>query len=240
MAFIFVCVILFQGCNNDLPGRPEPVEPLPLVLDFEFMPQGIPMYAARVSEDVYTAFYENYIQTRILTPSEYNLTFKGVGFDYQIDIVGKWKKKEMLNLIPGKYAVTGTSYPSSQKGVQDTVSICFNDTVELTRESTSLLLTAEYDSYLLLFDADNFSDMYYEYTPNYGGPVKVLFGKVENVYYTFSRITSFNSGAYVRGRRSDLSSFSITLKTWKPRKGRYYYFNDIDNSFELPPMVAPE
>ena len=110
---------------------------------------------------------------------------------------------------------------------------------------TSLNLNAIYDSYLLMFDKDNCKDIYYFNDMELaGGDNKVIKKnlKLANTHYVlFIKDLAYgvyddDDGHYIKITRNDGGQVTVDLDNVSFEKGKYYYFNDMTSSFNLPVM----
>ena len=70
-----------------------------------------------------------------------------------------------------------------------------------------------------------------------GSGVSYPLASVDNIYYAFIyKLLSIGRNSISINR--DGQSSSIILDNIPFEKGKYYYFNDISNSFDIPPMEA--
>lgn len=194
--------------------------------------------------EVYNNFYENYIKTKVLTPKSYSLKFTHKETGATATINGLWENKDMVRLVEGTYTVTGSSTPkpkSNSLAPSDTVFLSFNEDVIVTKDMTNLNLTAIYDSYLLLFDNTNYSSIKFrQYAASAGSTIEKPLYQTDEVYCLFIR--DFNYGSFgapvIITKRLDNQNTTITLNEFPFEKGKYYYFNDMTNSFDIPPMES--
>ena len=234
-----------SSTSSELPTD-KPKEEVELKLDYTFSESG-DMTRATGSE-VYSTFYEKYIKTKVLTPKSYTLEFIPKGESNSvIKINGNWNDKDCVRLPEGEYTVIGTSYPLEEYakiGIKelpsDTVYISFNETVNIVNDMTTLTLNAKYDSFLLLFDSENTSKIELNETSK-------QLSCDESCYWLFAKETSWSNcdngfsfthylGAKIirnNGVEVDVEFGKLSLT-----KGKYYYFNDMTNSFDIPMMES--
>ena len=228
------------SCNKEY--IPQEVE---LSVGYTFMESGSMSRAS--GSDVYNEFYENYIKTRVLTPTTYELTFTNTETGATATMNGLWKNKDAIRLTEGTYDVKGSSVPiySKLKGEpSDTTYLSFNEKITITKDMSSILLQAKYDSYLLMFDNQNIDKIYYQhyYDSSYANThIEHNLYKTESIFSLFIRDFNYgdtNKPHRIYLTRKDGQKISITLDKFQFEKGKYYYFNDMDNSFDLPPMQS--
>lgn len=242
MMLIVTSLVCLSSCSSEEEVYiPQEVD---LTLSYSFAESGSMTKAT--GAEVYNDFYEKYIKTKKLAPTTYSLTFKHKTTGATTTITnGIWKNKDAIRLIEGEYEVTGTSAPIPKDAdilshyVSDTVFISFEEVISVTKDMKNLNLTAKYDSFLLMFDDVNYSDIHYHYYESGRNYNQDLY-KTENNYVIF--INGFPSiGANYNSvwlLRNDASKIKIELEKLPFEKGKYYYFNDMTNSFDIPPMES--
>ena len=225
-----------SSASSELPSD-EPKEEVELKLDYTFAESG-DMTRATGSE-VYSTFYEKYIKTKVLTPRNYTLTFNDkVTGSSVATFKGSWESKDGVRLPEGEYIVTGTSSPIFKDIVHasDSVYISFQDTVRITKDMTTLVLKANYNAYLLMFDAKDVRDIFYSY--GNGGKIPLVKTN-EDIYYLFiESLVYTNYANYINLYRNSGAVNRIMLESIPFSKGKYYYFNDMTNSFDIPMMES--
>lgn len=237
-------VVIFTACSNDdEPYAPQEVE---ITLDYTFIESGTMTRAT--GADVYNEFYEKYIKTRQLTPTTYSLTFTNKETGAVATINGEWNKKDGIRLPEGTYNVSGVSAPQLKYGKNipsDTVYLSFDELVIIQKDMQELKLTANYDSYLLLFDAtNNIKAKFYHYSSNNSNvDINKDLYKAGDLLSIFIRDFNYGNSYQVNVpkiilTRVDAKECTITLDKIPFEKSKYYYFNDMTNSFDIPPMES--
>lgn len=238
--------IFLTSCGGEIDNEPkEDLKDVTVKLDYTFLESGS---MSRSVEDVYMQFYNNYIQTKKLSPSRYELDFSnfentGDSKDYTLKIAGIWGNNDGVTLPIGSYTVKGNSTPkiSSSPGCcGDSLWLTFNEKIQLSNQAKNITLNAKYDCFLLLFDAENISSIeaYYIDKPNETHLLTIA----GNIYYLFVTKTQrdmFDSSSRVEIKitRKTGTTIRIDLSKIPFEKGKYYYFNDITNSFDIEPMI---
>ena len=238
MMLIIASAGCFTACSNDdEPYVPQEVE---FTLDYTFIESGAMTRA--IGADVYNDFYEKYIETRQLTPTTYSLTFTNQETGAVATINGRWDKKDGIRLPEGTYAVTGVSAPkeTQMKEWSDSVYLSFNETVSIKKDASMLTLTAIYDSYLLMFDAENTTGISCECSNISNNTKKKVLS--DNEIYWLSMQKTFReyktNDYFLIITRNDGQKSTIKLLDIPFEKGKYYYFNDMTNSFDIPKMES--
>ncbi|MBP3373173.1 MAG: hypothetical protein J6L60_01375 [Bacteroidaceae bacterium] len=255
-ALIGTAGLAFTSCSSDnedmTTNEPQMVN---VKLDFTFEQSG-DMTRANGAE-TYAAFYEKYIKTKQLTPKNFSLTFINKETNETIlSKNGTWESENGIQLPEGTYKVTGTSYPKEKysESPSDTVYISFSEEVEITKSTTQLTLTANYASYLLLFDVNNIrnillADEYNTAFPEDNKMYKKL-TKDDNCYWLFMVNNYYNRYTYNYGETYyyDYYSFAVQLMNESTAKlelysksfdwGKYYFYqyNDMSTSYNIPEM----
>lgn len=184
-------------------------------------------------ESLYTDFYNKYIKTKQLTPVSYSLSFGTKDMAKPSIVKGYWKNKDGVRLMEGTYDVTGTSTPTG-KAINDSIALSFNEKVAITNETSSITLTAKYSSYMLMFDAANIKSINYSGYIN-GAHSSHNLNKLDDIFYVFIHHEPEDADK-IEITRNDNSTVEINLLGLPLEKGKYYYFNDVTNSFDIPPM----
>lgn len=231
---MLLCVAIgFTSCKEEY--VPQEVE---LTLGYTFAESGSMTRAT--GNEVYTDFYNKYIMTKVLTPKTYSLTFtnKDVGTVMKID--GNWDSADMIRLMEGNYIVEGTSHRVYTGGLDvaseylsDTTFLSFNQEIQILANQTMLNLSAQYDSYLLMFDSATIEKITYKGIKSWS-----LNSHDDLVTLFVNRQSKGNSDDYIQIQRTNGSMATVYLKDIPFEKGKYYYFNDMTNSFDIPPMES--
>lgn len=237
-----LCFVL-PACSSKESVEPEIVkEEINVKLDYALMSSGS---MSRAGEDIYADFFEGCINNKLLAPQNYELTFKnneGTGWAIK-EVNGKWGENEGVRLVEGTYTVEGATSPKyipyTPKFAGDSIWLSFDERIEIKPDTKKLVLSAKYECFLLLFDADNISsiDAYYYYSNN----SKHSLQKYKNIYYLFVNKnceTDYNRDSWLMLKitRPSGTSIILNLGNMSFENGKYYYFNDVTNSFDLEPM----
>lgn len=236
---LIVPALSFTGCSSDNKTTQEeptlPKSEVSISLDYTFVESG---NMSRSGASAYQEFFDNYIKTKQLAPKKYSLTFDTEEGKQAQSVTGPWAGKS-LKLREGTYKVKGYSYPTFEdnhpyhKSASDSLFLNFDETVNISKTTTKLTLSAQYDCFLLLFPAENIDRIIASY---HNQPQKV-----GNVYCYFVNAASYNYGA--SSSSLDLSVFrkdgtivDVQIGGMGFEKGKYYYFDDLTNSFNIEPM----
>lgn len=237
----FTSLLSLSSCSGSEEGPVSPQE-VAVVVDYSFAQSGNMTRAT--GAEVYDAFYDKYIKTKQLTPKTFSLTFKHKESGAVTNITnGLWSNNDVIRLVEGEYEVTGTSAPLSGNNrvleyVSDTVYLKFNEVVNIAKDMTKVNLTAIYDSYLLLFDNTNYKNASCKiYSYNAKDLIKTDSNYIVFIKSLNDRYSTENDN-YIHLTRNDNSTISIELDKQPFEKGKYYYFNDMTNSFDIPKMES--
>lgn len=232
--YLFIIIAFtIMGCSNesDVEQRTQEVQ---VSLDYSFTGSGS---MTRAGSSVCTDFYNKYVKTKQLTPKNFDLTFKNKETGAVVTIKGNWDKKHSFKLVTGEYEVTGNSHPSTVYFMSclDSLYLSFKENVTITNNTEGLTLTANYDSYMLLFDQSDKTNIEYCYGGGGNSPIESTNLKtIDGIYYAFYCQLRGNINNIRITRNKQISTISLNDIPFE--KGKYYYFNDINNSFNIPPM----
>lgn len=228
---LMMTTLAIAGCSNEEQNNLVPEE-VTVNIDYDFWESGS---MSRSGADLYTNFYNKYIKTKLLTPTTYTLSLSTKDVPKATTINGYWGNKDGIRLIEGTYNIYGTSNPISSKASIDTLSMSFSEKVEITKETTSITLTAKHSSFMLIFDASNTTSIDYSgYL--HGGYGTYSLAKKDDIFYIFISKDIEESDKIVITRKNK-KQVTINLYGLPFEKGKYYYFNDVTNSFDVPPMT---
>lgn len=230
----FIC-FLVSSCSSNIDEPIITTEPneISFYIDFKFDDGGS---MSRANSDVYNSFYEEKIKTKILTPDGYSLRFTNKQTKITYEFNGKWSNNDAITLIEGEYTVTGTSNASGEY-IQEKVSLEFSQDITVTKDIYNISLSAKYNCFLLFFNKSNLNEISYTRESSTSAPnTKIdLTYEYNRYYYIFS--SNLDTG-YFYGKRENGSSFKLRDSSFPFEEGKYYFFNDISNSFDIPKMES--
>ena len=250
MCVLGLFALTLCSCSKD--GAYVTPEEVEVTLDYTFADSGS---MTRAGTEVYGAFYDKYIKTKKLTPKTYSLTFTSKDSAATVlELNGQWGDNNSIRLPEGDYTVKGYSRPILEQGEDsfgqlppsDSVFLSFSEDVRIVNDMNELTLTADYDSFLLLFDAANTSKIQRGSNGNFSDSSPLL-PNDENNYWLFVRdkgYSTWTSYGYSTGyislhlTRNDGNLIDLSIQKIPMDKGKYYYFNDMTNSFDIPPMES--
>lgn len=243
VVFLLVTAFALSACSKD--GNvisPEGPQLVKVSLDYSLLESGS---MTRSGDNIYTSFYEKYIKTKILTPKTYLLTFNSDKATLEVIRQGVWENNDAIELFEGSYSVSGNSTPKFSNMKYPDVYVCdslylkFNENISISKNTTNITLKGIYDCYLLLFDATNISSI----KASFDRDVMAL-PKKDNIYYLFVEsdyyATASSSTQYLNINivRPNGTTVYLNIGKLKLQKGKYYYFNDVTNSFDIDPMES--
>lgn len=229
ISFLALALLLLGSCATEEPQKEK--EMVDVTLSYMFAESGD--MARSTSSDAYSTFYNNQIKTKKLTPQHYNLTFTDTN-GATIKMESYWNKNSKFSILEGEYTVTGISAPTTE--TIDTLYMSFNEKITISKENPNITLTALNDCYLLLFNAENIKEIRLTKT-NPWGTKEYQVKKMDNLFFVFNQY--FNANYYkntVELYNTDGSESIIEVAPIPFVKGKYYYFNEITNSFDVPAM----
>lgn len=240
IAIILTTLMALIGCKKE--PTPEPMTPQDVQITITYTLDtsvGSEMTRATDSE-VFDMFYQK-MKTGELVAPDYELTFTETTTGSQYVFKGKWKENDMITIRTGNYKVEGYS-KDVESYIQDLASIKFDDEISISASSTSVTLKAEYDCFLLAFAKSDITKLAY-YNEFYSLSAKGKdFYTFNGYYYSFVsgalKNSNYKDSCCIHGEREDGSSFEIMTGNSAFEKGKYYIYNDVSGSFELPKMEA--
>lgn len=228
---ILFAALLAWGCDSKENQQEQYIE-IGVTLGYT-LPQSGSM--TKGSADVYDAFYNAQIVTHNLTPDPYEISFLDKNNKPVATLAGKWSENALVRLPVGSYHVQGTSSGgSSWSDSYKKASLYFDEDITVNLMTTSIILHAQYDCFLLLFDAAGKSNA--EWTKDGSWSASYDNGylsKVDNLYYLFAQ--EFGPNGFVRWY-SNTTENKIMGAAFNFQKGCYYYFNDLTSTFDIPKM----
>lgn len=226
---LLLTALTLSGCNllND-----DPVKQVEVTFSFS-LPQSGSMTKATAAE-VYESFYNSFIKTGDLLPNPYTLTINTKDGVHIATISGEWSKNKPVMLSTGTYHVTGSSKGNvTYNDYYHRAPLVFDEDIVITEHTSSIMLHAIYDCFLLLFDADGKTYFRWSADGTTRDGVSGDVNKAGNYYYIFAQ--GFTGAGYVNWHYGSNES-GIAMGQFNFEKGRYYYFNDLAGSFEIPKM----
>lgn len=233
MKKIVILLAVFMSFASCQKNEGNEVEQVSFTVNL-LLPQSGDMSRATAAE-LYDDFYDEFIVTRELVYSGYELDFyKGDVLVASFD--GTWDV-DAITLPCGEYNLVGTSATDSDYNSDSyyKTSLRFEQKITIDASTTSIELIPIYDCYLLLFDVNQFN--YASYAKFSDGAGGRDFAKAGDVYYIFinSLLDSY-SNAHITYRTKDGKYGSVRMSDYGFQKGKYYVFDIYSSSFTVPRM----
>ena len=227
-----VALLATASCSSNDDVIAEQAEEVSVTLNYSLFESG---NMARSGETEYQQFYDAHIKTKELTPTQYSLSFIS-GAKLPMKVTGTWGEKDAVKLLEGEYTVTGTSAPTDRY-ISNTAYLKFNESVAITKDTENITLNADYDCFLLMFSTTNISSATWKFDTIMSG---TDLGCVDNVYYMFVNQdkNGENRDLIVTLNRPNGAVVTLNITSLSLQKGKYYYFNDVTNSFDIDPMES--
>ena len=176
---IIIASLLLIGCNSK---EPIPEKKIEITFNYTLSQSG-----SMTRGDVYDTFYDLFIKSGQLLPSNYSLRITTLDGKEVALISGIWNNNQPVMLATGKYHVTGSSNGAGNDFYRKAV-LEFDEDIEITEAMTSVTLHAAYDCFLLLFDAAGKS--YFSWSADGRSSDSQTWGdvpKVSDFYYIFAQ-----------------------------------------------------
>lgn len=195
---------------------------------------GTPMRRVpKTNSEVFDEFYPQIQSGELVAPSyELTLTDAATGTTYNFS--GQWAGGDFVTLPTGTYHIIGRSTADGEC-VQDRCSFTFDETVDITAGSTSVVLHADYDCFLLIFGNSGLQSLICN-----DGQSNHPFYTFGNYRYAFVRDRLYVDGhqaeACIDGTYTSGGDFRIYTGNLRFEVGKYYVYNGITGGFDVPPM----
>lgn len=198
--------------------------------------------ATRAGADLYNAFYNDYVKTKLVGYPEYNLTFyKG---DEEIgNFKGEWEATT-ITLPEGTYKVVGTSgspreglYSNDSNLQHSKMTLTFEEEVTISKSTSSVILAPKYDCYLLLFNVAVFSEaklIGQNAASSYTSDISCPFTKAGNVFYAF--VNSKSKVHSIKYTTTDNDTGTLNIDAFGFQNGKYYSLDAVATGYSVPPM----
>lgn len=188
---------------------------------------------ASTNEEVFNEFYAK-IKTGVLVAEDYELTLTEVNTGAKYSFKGKWNSHDLVTLRTGTYNVVGTSTAEGEN-IQERCSFTFDEQIEISITSKVVCLHANYDCSLLIFNTSDIQSL-----QNYNGKGLATLFTFNTYKYAFVNGLLYDetkrNDAYLLGKYTDNAEFKIYTGNLNFEKGKYYVYNSVSNSFDVPPM----
>lgn len=236
ISFLALALLLLGSCATEEPKKEK--EMVDVTLSYLFAESG----DMSRSSDLYNTFYNNQIKSKKITPDNFTLTFTENTSGAVYTHYGKWSNNTKFAFLEGTYKVKGTSKPVNL--AIDTLYLTFEEEITINKESTAVSLHAKNNCYLLAFEEENIEKINYKRKAGstYSGisTVSYTLPCTDNIYYmvvnNLSTVSSEGNNNTLNLKYKNGDESSITLDAMPFEKGKYYIFNGLSNSFDVPAM----
>lgn len=234
LLFFSILLLAIVACSKESPEVQEEPTLVSISLDYDFNNTGS---MTRSVDAQYTEFYNALVATKKITPDIFNLEFKETKTGMIYNFKGNWSKDNKFEILSGTYSVTGYSSPVTK--TIDTLSLSFKEEITISNTTTSVSLNAANDCYLLLFNAEELQKIVYkaESTSYNAGSITINLKSFNNkLFYMYMRYFWYETKNNLTLTRKSGGTTVVNINENNFEKGKYYYFNDMSNSFSVPPM----
>lgn len=185
---------------------------------------GNQMFSTKATNpEIFEQFYTELLSGTMMAPA-YELTLVGVDNDLEYHLSGVWSQSTKHRVKSGTYKVTGGS-TADGLNIQNKCSISFDTTVTIGPNTSTVLLSALYDCFLIIFDDAAITSV----VNNDGNGVNTEYFTFDQYFYAFVNTTAYNPAyketACISGEYGD--GYSFTIKARDYNKGEYYVYSDI-------------
>lgn len=233
--FLYLLTLGFVACDKDNKDemQSQNVAKVSFVYTLNTSSGNSMTRTAATNAEVFSEFYEK-MKSGELAAETYELTLTEVESGASYELNGKWDSPSFITLPVGTYRVVGSSIAEGTN-LQKRCSFAFDEQIEISATSGVITLHAKYECFLLVFSNPDIESL-----ENYNGIESQSFFTFGNYKYAFVNGTLFNDeqkfNAYILGKYSDNLSFKIFTENLKFEVGKYYVYNSMSNSFDVPPM----
>lgn len=196
--------------------------------------------ATRAGADLYNAFYNDYVKTKLVGYPEYNLTFyKG---DEEIgNFKGEWEATT-ITLPEGTYKVVGTSgstqvmSQANDDNLQHSkMTLNFEEDVVISKNTKTLNLTPKYDCYLLFFNTSLFKGAELVAQKSSGSYIpNCSFTKAGGILYVF--INTKSNAHSIKYTTTDNDTGTLNIDAFGFQNSKYYSLDAVATGYSVPPM----
>ncbi len=190
--------------------------------------------AAKTNAEVFDEFYTKIRSGELVAPSyELSLTEVNTGASYSFK--GNWKSHDLITLNTGTYHIVGKTTAEGEN-IQEKCSFIFDEVCDIDITSSVVTLHAVYDSFLLIFNNSDVQSL----QNNNGTSLASFFTFGTSYKYAFVKdqlyLSDKKNDAYILGKYTDEAEFKVFTGNLNFEKGKYYVYNSVSNSFDVPPM----
>lgn len=229
LAMLIVGGLLFVCCEQKL----EQIDEVSVYFVFNLPTDSGGSMTKATNAEVFGEFYKKIVSAELVA-EDYDLMLTDISSGARIECKGNWNNHSMITLKTGTYKVEGTS---TAKGgiIQDKCSFVFNEMIIVETSTSSVILTAEYDCYLLIFSGNEIATI-----SNFDGKNTVPLFDFKTYKYAFVNnklyVEDKQSSAYLSGTYSNGAEFRCYTGNLGFERGKYYVYNTITGGFTIPEM----
>ena len=182
---------------------------------------------------IFGEFYEKIKSAELVAP-KYNVSLTETTTGAKYEFEGTWGDRHMVTITAGRYKVEGKSTASGGL-LQEKCSLVLVGEVSINAASETILLPAQYDCFLLIFNATDIVTL-----QNVNGESVEPFFEFGAYKYAFvnGKVYSDDQKAtsHILGQFSDDCQFKVYTGNLNFEKGKYYVYNSLAGGFYLPEM----
>lgn len=239
LAFLVAALSLIACSNDDSDDKGMTPEPIGDEVKVYFIYTlgtsngSLMTRAIKTNTEVFDEFYEK-IKTGELVAPSFDLTLTEINSGVVYSFKGNWNSHDLLTLRTGTYKIVGKSTAEGDN-IQERCSFTFDEQIDISITSDVITLHAKYDSSLLILNNEQIQTL-----QNHNGSVLTSFFTFNTYRYAFVNGLLYNvenkDKAYILGKYTNNAEFKIFTGNLSFEKGKYYVYNNISCSFEVPPM----
>lgn len=233
MKALFKVTVLLLLITSSCSSKENVLDDPTVELSFSYVLSNSGRLTKSVSDDIYQSFYDSYVKTKEVLPKSYFLQVKNSSEEVIATLYGDWEKKDVVKLPLGTYHVVGYSRGGTYSADNyRKASLIFDEKITINSYTTEVVLNAQYNCFLLLFNGSGKSGFTWTADgtaqPDVSGDVP----KAGDLYYLFVRTYNSNiSISWIYGSNTNSMNLYYDFKN-----GYYYYFDDISGTFNIPKM----
>ena len=217
-------MFIISSCENENPTYQG--EMVDVSFSVKFVESGS---MTRSASELYTQFYNEYIKTKYLLPTNYTLTIYSLEGAEISTLHGTWDLT-MIRRPLGKYRISGESTNDSDNDIQ----LIFDEEIEITSSGT-IELTAQYNCYLIMCPKNGSEEEYRIYRNPNNSSTRMY--STSSIHYIFAKEgTNFSYITYKEYYSGDYQTLNIEELSSTFKNGYYYYFDQMSGTFDIPMM----
>ena len=240
---IMALSIMFVGCQSESEIENEIVQMSRFFISYSLDESVGKSMTRSAASDGWAKFYAK-IKSGELVAESYEIIFSNSETNQSYTFNGKWANKEMFILPIGKYKVSGTSNDEGER-IQQKCSLIFDTTAEIDENTSEIKLNAGYNCFLLAFGNENIKDIsnhFFDQSKNDGNGSENLYSSDDFIYCFVNNQLSgkyyTSDYNYLLGTFKSGGTFKIVTYEAKFQKGKYYIYNNVPSSFDIPEMES--